>query len=146
MTSRAALSTLSLLSMFLTPLAGETLDWPRWRGPADNGSTAASGFPTRCDASTLAWKVDLPGKGCSTPIVVGQRIYLTAPADGKDAALAYDWSGKMLWQTTFESEVPGRHRNASGSNPSPVSDGRGMFVAFKSGMLGALNMDGSVRR
>jgi len=145
MTSRASLSVLSLFSVFAMPLFGETLDWPRWRGPADNGSTEAGGFPAKCDDTTLAWKVELPGKGCSTPIVVGKRIYLTAPAEGRDAALAYDWSGKLLWQTAFEAEVPGRHRNGSGSNPSPVSDGRGIFVAFKSGMLGALNLDGSVR-
>lgn len=120
-------------------------DWPRWRGPLDNGSAPVAGVPTKLDESTLAWKVELPGKGCSTPIVLGQAIYLTVPVDGNDAVQSYDFEGKLLWQVVFGPEAPGKHRNGSGSNPSPVSDGKAVFVAFKSGLLAAVNGDGSLR-
>ena len=94
-------------------------DWPRWRGPHDNGCCDLGAYPVKWDATTnLLWKAPLPGKGCSTPIVWDRRIFLTAPVDGHDAALAFDWSGKPLWQTTFGPERAGKNRNGSGANPS----------------------------
>jgi outer membrane protein assembly factor BamB len=125
--------------------AADTAHWPRWRGPEDNGTLATAKLPRSVDASQVLWKTSLPGKGFSTPIVWKQQIYLTAPVQGKDAVLAFDMSGRQLWQTAFSDEVKGRHRNGSGSNPSPVTDGNGIFVTFKSGNLAALNLDGTIR-
>jgi hypothetical protein len=125
--------------------SGFCSDWPRWRGPADTGSAASGKYPEKLSDETLVWKAALPGKGCSTPIVVNQTIYLTAPVEGRDALLALDWSGKQLWQTAFDAENAGRHRNGSGCNASAVSDGKGLFVYFKSGTLAAVNLDVSVR-
>ncbi len=120
-------------------------DWPGWRGPVGKGSTEEGTFPVNWDAENVLWKTPLPGKGCSTPIVWEQRIYVTAPANGLDAVIAFDWSGKQLWQTTFGPEEQGKHRNGSGSNPSPTTDGETVFVNFKSGTLAALELDGTVR-
>lgn len=119
--------------------------WPHWRGPQDNGSATAGTYPVKWDATSVLWKAPLPGKGCSTPIVWARQIVLTAPINGLDAALAFDWAGKPLWQRTFGPEEAGKHRNGSGSNPSPATDGRGIFVYFKSGTLAALEMGGQVR-
>ena len=126
-------------------LAEIQTDWPRWRGPEDNGSTETGTYPVSFDANTVLWRAPLPGKGCSTPIVFKQTIYLTAPVDGNDAVLAFHWSGKERWRTTFGAEDAGRHRNGSGSNASPVTDGDGVFAYFKSGMLAAVELNGSVR-
>lgn len=120
-------------------------DWPRWRGPQDNGSTEFGTYPVKFDAANVLWRAALPGKGCSTPIVWQQTIYVTAPVEGNDALLAFDWSGKQRWQATFGEQNEGKHRNGSGSNASPVTDGDGLFVYFKSGTLAAVNLDGSVR-
>jgi len=115
-------------------------------GPQNSGSTSFSGrLPSKLDAAQVRWTAALPGKGCSTPIGWDGRIYLTAPVDGKDAVLAFDLEGKRLWQTAFGAEDRGKHRNASGSDPSPVTDGSGIFVTFKSGNLAALNLDGTIR-
>ena len=65
--------------------------------------------------------------------------------DGKDALLSFDWSGKEVWQKTFGPEDRGKHRNGSGCNASPTTDGEGVFVYFKSGTLAALELDGTVR-
>jgi outer membrane protein assembly factor BamB len=125
--------------------AREPDDWPGWRGPHANGSGRAGVYPVKWDAAAnLAWKVDLPDKGCSTPIVCNRRIFLTTPIAGQDAAMALDWSGNRLWQTPLGPERPGKHRNGSGSNPSPATDGRSLFVYFKSGMLAALDLDGKI--
>lgn len=126
-------------------LAAESGDWPRWRGPQDNGSVAGGSYPVKWGESSVLWKARLPGKGFSTPIVWNKRIYLTAPTNGTDAALAFDWSGKPLWLTTFSKEQPGRHRNGSGSNPSASTDGHTLAVYFKSGTLAAMELDGKVR-
>jgi outer membrane protein assembly factor BamB len=139
----------SLTLLFILAVAFEATaqraNWPGWRGPNENGSTAGGTYPVKWDATNILWKVALPGKGCSTPIVWNQRIFLTAPTNGLDGVLAFDWAGKPLWQTTLGSEQAGKHRNGSGSNPSPVTDGKSVFVYFKSGMLAASDLEGAVR-
>src|SRR5712691_1566312 len=96
-------------------------DWPRWRGPRDNGSNDQGTYPVKWDATTnVLWKAPLPGKGCSTPIVSDEKIYVTAPIDGQDALLAFGWSGKLLWQAKLGAERPGKNRNGSGCNSSPA--------------------------
>ncbi|MBL9082835.1 MAG: hypothetical protein JNK76_13560, partial [Planctomycetales bacterium] len=52
--------------------------WPRWRGPAENGHSAETGLPTKWTDADVAWKTALPGTGQSSPIVWGDRIFLTA--------------------------------------------------------------------
>jgi len=124
-------------------LADDQANWPRWRGPRDNGSIENGNYPAKFEK--ILWKAPLPGKGCSTPVIWDQRIYLTAPMNGLDAVLAFDWSGKPLWHTTLGLEQAGKHRNGSGSNASPATDGRAVFVYFKSGTLAALEFDGRLR-
>ena len=120
-------------------------DWPSWRGPADNGSIAGDNFPSALDPKEAIWKTGLSGKGCSTPIVVGEKIFVTVPADGNDSLACFDPSGKMLWQTPMGQENAGKHRNGSGSNASPISDGSAVFVYFKSGTFAAVDLDGTTR-
>ena len=120
-------------------------DWPSWRGPDESGSTVSGNYPSQLDASTIVWKAALPGKGCSTPIVWEENIFVTAPVEGKDALLAFDRTGQRQWSAIFDSETAGKHRNGSGCNASPVTDGDGVFVYFKSGTLAAVNTDGKVR-
>jgi len=125
--------------------AADVGPWPRWRGPSENGSTVQGTYPMKWDAEHVRWKAPLQGKGCSTPIVLGRRIFLTAPVEGQDGALALDWEGKVLWQRTLGLEQAGKRQNSSGCNPSPASDGASVFVYFKSGTLAALDLEGKVR-
>jgi outer membrane protein assembly factor BamB len=125
--------------------AEDQANWPHWRGPHDNGSAGQGSYPVKWDATNVLWKAPLPGKGCSTPVVWAGRIFLTAPANGQDAALAYDWEGKRLWQTTLGDQEAGKRDESSGCNPSPVTDGVSVFVFFNSGTLAALDFDGKAR-
>lgn len=120
-------------------------DWPSWRGPESTGSTNVGTYPLRLDEQSLLWRAELPGKGCSTPIVSNKTVYVTAPINGKDALLAMDWSGRQQWGTVFGTETAGKHRNGSGCNASPATDGDAVFVYYKSGTLAAVNLDGTVR-
>jgi len=128
------------------PAADVSANWPRWRGPHDDGVAAPGAYPVTWDATNgILWKTPLPGKGCSTPAVWNQRIFLTAPVDGQDAVIALADTGPLLWQKTLGQERPGKHKNASGCNPSPATDGDAVFVYFKSGNFAALALDGTVR-
>ena len=120
-------------------------DWPSWRGPKDEGSVSGDNFPSSLDPKEVVWKTKLSGKGCSTPIFVNGNILVTVPSDGSDTLACFDPSGKMLWQTFMGQEDTGKHRNGSGSNASPVSDGSTVFAYFKSGTLCAVNLDGTTR-
>src|SRR5438046_5852333 len=115
MRSRTAcvLITACIVCMMGRASSAETAaDWPRWRGARDNGSNEQGTYPVKFDATTnVLWKAPLPGKGCSTPIVWNQSIYVTAPIDGQDALLAFDSSGKPLWQTKLVAERAGTNRN-----------------------------------
>ena len=136
---------LSLLPLLLAACATQKqrAAWSNWRGPNGDGSTADGNYPVSwSETNNVLWKAPLPGKGCSTPIVWDDRIFITAPADGQDAMLAFDWNGKELWRTKLGTERAGKHRNGSGSNASPITDGKAVFAYFKSGNLAALDFTG----
>jgi len=134
-----------LISMILSSSLSAEENWPRWRGPLDNCTGGPGAYPvTWSNTSNILWKTELPGRGCSTPIVWNHKIYLTAPIEGCDGVLAFDWNGSLLWQTSFGPELAGKHRAGSGSNPSVAIDGKRLFVYYKSGTLAGLDLDGKI--
>ena len=143
-TQHCATTTVGILLLALANLQAE--DWPSWRGPSHNGSRSGKNYPTRWTAESVAWKVDLPGKGASCPIVWKDRIFLTSPDNGVDSVLAFDLDGNRIWNAKLGEETPPKHRKlGTSSNASPVTDGTGVFVYFKSGNFAALEMNGKVR-
>src|SRR5689334_14990225 len=74
-------------------------NWPQWRGPSNDGISKETGLPTRWGADqNIAWKLDLPGMAGSTPVVWGDRIFLTSE-DGDDLVLlCVSTAGKELWK------------------------------------------------
>jgi len=137
----------ALLGAILTSQAGaadNAANWPHWRGARDNGSAQEGDYPVKWNATNALWTLDLPGKGCSTPIVWEKRIFLTAPVEGEDALLAVDWNGKLASQTKFGVEHSGRNVHGSGSNPSPATDGKSVYVYFKSGHFAAVDFTGKI--
>ena len=74
-----------LLCSSLLPLANGQ-DWPNWRGPNWDGSSSVEALPASFSLEEgIAWSLDLPGPGASTPVIVGDRIFLTSvqPEEGK---------------------------------------------------------------
>lgn len=120
-------------------------EWPTWRGPHQNGVALGSGYPTSWSKTkNVAWVVDLPGKGASTPVVSNDRLVLTAGVEGRNMVLCYSTAGKLLWQTPVGTEREGKHTKATGANPSVITDGQQWYAYFKSGDLAALNGDGKI--
>ena len=119
--------------------------WPAWRGPEASGSSWKGSYPSNFDAvENLLWKVSLPGKGCSTPVVWDDHVLLTSPGECKECLIAFDWEWRKLWQTQVCDERKGKHRNGSGSNPSLVTDGKSMYALFKSGNFACLDFEGKI--
>lgn len=140
----ASFITSALISLTANSLNAE--DWPNWRGPEYSGSRAGESYPTQWTPDTVKWKVPLPGKGASVPAVHGDRIYVTTPDESIDTVIAFNLEGKKVWETKFGKERPGKHKTlGTSSNSSPVTDGKGLFVYFKSGTLAGLEMDGTIR-
>ncbi|NIP98735.1 MAG: PQQ-binding-like beta-propeller repeat protein, partial [Akkermansiaceae bacterium] len=138
------LLSVGLLAAAAVPLLAENVRWPSWRGVGDLGSTPEGTYPARLDDDHLLWQSELPGKGCSTPIVWDDLIILTSPVGDQDAVITYDWKGKKVWEATIGTLRKGKHRNGSSSNPSAVTDGKSIFAYFKSGNLAALDLQGKV--
>jgi hypothetical protein len=120
-------------------------EWPNWRGPGQNGVASTQKFPLRWSKTeNVAWVVDLPGKGASTPIVSQGHIIVTSGDKERNLALCYTAAGELKWSREIGKEREGKHAKATGSNPSPVTDGKTIFVYFKSGDLAALDFNGQV--
>jgi outer membrane protein assembly factor BamB len=120
-------------------------NWPNWRGPTFNGVAEGTGYPIEWSATkNVAWKVELPGKGSSTPVVWGDQIFLTCGDNGKNALLAFSRQGKEQWRIKIGNERPGKNKKASGSNPSCVTDGQHVFAYFKSGDLACVDLTGKI--
>ena len=135
---------LALLSLALASPA-LTQDWPHWRGPDFDGSADVSGLPkTFSKQENVRWAAALPGVGASTPIVVGDRIFLTAIVGEDLVALCLDReTGKEVWRKAAGS---GYRPNDAGSktvmhdrsnyaSPSAVSDGERVVFFFGNGDL-----------
>ena len=130
--------------LVVSSLQADSLRWPSWRGAGDAGASPKGEYPAQLNNDHLIWKTEVPGKGCSTPIVWDDLIILTSALDGKDAVLAYGWDGKKVWDAKLGKLRKGKHRNGSSSNPSAVTDGEFIFAYFKSGNLAALDHEGKV--
>lgn len=120
-------------------------NWPNWHGASFNGKAAGKGYPTEwSESKNLAWKIELPGRGSSTPVVWNDHIFLTCGIDGKNVVLDYTLEGKERWRETVGTERPGKHKKASGANSSCVTDGQAVYSYFKSGDVTCLDFQGKL--
>ena len=152
--------------------AGEG-DWPQWRGPLGTGVAPNADPPMEwSETKNVRWKVALPGKGHSTPIVWGDRIFLTtavpygealppkhstAPGthDGVPVTQRHEFvvlavnrrDGKILWKKTVHKKLPheGGHYTGSLASNSAVTDGEHVFAYFGSHGLYCLDMQGELK-
>ncbi len=154
------------VSMLLATIADSARagDWPRFRGPNGSGVSTDTKVPvTWSDSENLKWKTALPGPGSSSPIVVGDRVFVTCYSgygvtrrdagnleDLKRHLLSIDRAdGKIVWSKTIDAAMPedpfsgmGVPEHGYASN-TPVSDGERIYVFFgKSGAL-AFDMQGN---
>lgn len=133
-----------LLALSMQARAG---DWPAWRGPEGNGTTSETALPTKWSKKeNVLWSAPLPGPGNSTPVVSGDRVFVTCAAQkGKVRSLLCFGrrDGKLLWKqdTHFDTPEP-THETNPYCSASPATDGRRVFVWHGSAGFFAYDVDG----
>jgi outer membrane protein assembly factor BamB len=138
----------SLSVLFLTGLlaVAQGDDWPQWRGSRHDGICRETKVPVRFSKTeNLAWKLPLPMRAGSTPVVWGDHIFLTSPAENDDVLLliCVSTAGEIRWKK----EMGRGNRNARGSegnsaSPSPATDGKHVWAFMGTGVLGCYDFAG----
>jgi outer membrane protein assembly factor BamB len=123
------------LTLFLVTGGARADDWPAWRGPHGNGVSDEKDIPIRWSkTSNVAWKVPLPGQGYSSPIIWGNRIFLTTCLEKelKRVLLCLDrTNGRLLWEpVVLTSKLERKHSLNSYASSTPATDGRHVWVSF----------------
>jgi outer membrane protein assembly factor BamB len=139
-----AISSLPLVHAFCPALRAS--DWPHFRGPASSGASKDAAIPTD---PKVAWSASLPGRGLSSPIVIGEKVFVTASA-GPDQqqlqVLCFNAkTGEPLWKRQLQ--ATGRtmtYAKTSVAANTPCSDGKHVFALWSSNDLAAFDLDGNL--
>src|SRR4051794_40342181 len=147
----------ALILAFLVPSLLRAEDWPQFRGPTGQGHATAVKLPLKwSQTENVAWKQPIPGNGWSSPIVLEGRVYLTtavldekaAPKDLSLRALCLDASsGKILWDNEIfarSSKSAPMHSKNSHASPTPLTDGKRLYVHYGHNGTAALDLSGKV--
>ena len=150
--NKLAVQALVLAALSAAPVCAGA-DWTDFRGGASFASSGEAGPPTDWsleEGRNVAWAADLPGRGVSGPIVVGERVFVTA-SDGPDRerlhVAAYDTQdGKRLWRRQMW--ATGRtliHPTSAVAAPTPATDGRRVFAFYSSNDLICYDLNGALQ-
>ncbi|WLD10755.1 PQQ-like beta-propeller repeat protein [Planctellipticum variicoloris] len=139
------------LSLTLAVSAANAADWRQFRGSDTTGVADGKAPPTSWEnGENIAWKRELPGRGLSTPIVVGDKVFVTACTgylqDRLHVLCFDDKSGDLLWERQFW--ALGRstgHPKMSNATPTPASDGQRVFAFYSSNDVICLDLDGNLQ-
>ncbi|NIA12955.1 MAG: PQQ-binding-like beta-propeller repeat protein [Nitrospiraceae bacterium] len=139
-------------------------NWPQWRGPAQNGISTATGLPaTWSEAEHIVWKTPLPSWSGGSPVIWGDQVFVTSPSsapaqNGDDQQRRRDEDrdpggsellliciskqhGDILWERELD-DGNKLSRKQNDSSPSPVTDGRHVWVLTGTGAVAAFDMKG----
>ena len=131
--------TYALILLFVNPVSlTRAQNWPGWRGPNGDGTSAEINLPTKWDSVTnVVWKSSVPGKGYSSPVIWNDKLFITTAMQEtqEKILLCYDnKNGKLLWRkTVIKSPFEGKHDNNSHASGTPSTDGLKVFVSFLDG-------------
>ncbi|MCR9201609.1 MAG: PQQ-binding-like beta-propeller repeat protein [Planctomycetaceae bacterium] len=131
---RLAAASLATCVVFSTTCHLNASDWPRWRGPQQNGHSTEGSLPVQWSSDSVTWKVAVKGKGQSSPVIVGNRIFLTsALRDGEERVVVClnRNTGKELWSTSVWTGNPEPTHQMNGwASSTCVADGERVFAFF----------------
>jgi len=125
-------------------------DWMQFRGPGGSSVSEETGLPIHWSQTENArWKVDLPGRGVSCPVIAGDKVYVTACTGFQQTrlhVLCYQAAtGKKLWERQFWATANTMcHDKTCMAAPTPVTDGERLYALFACGDLIALGSNGDL--
>ena len=149
-------SRLLAASLLFSPLCTDAaLDWPQFRGPDANGISPAKNLPLEWSPTKgVAWSVEIPGKGWSSPVLSEGKIYLTSAVGdaagevGLHALCLEQSTGALLWDKEVFRPEPGdasaMHRKNTAASPTPIVAGGKVYVHFGHMGTAALDLQGTV--
>jgi outer membrane protein assembly factor BamB len=143
MTNRVAFASVAMLLLAAAGLRAD--NWPNWRGPDNNGVARASGLPlTWSESTNIAWKLPLPGKVGSTPVLWGDRIFLTSAKGNDFVLLCIRTDGKSLWERPLARAVGRASKKDEGNEgaASPSTDGTYVYTFVWSGAVACHDFEG----
>jgi outer membrane protein assembly factor BamB len=122
------------LTFLITLLSTTALaDWPRFRGPNGSGVAENANTPASFTAKDFNWSVELPGKGHSSPVVIGNRIFVTCgdPGSARRSIVCVGLDdGQILWQRHYDSRTFRQHNDNSYASSSPAADAQHVYFTF----------------
>lgn len=126
---------IALLILLLPAGQATAGEWPGWRGPRGDGHCDESNIPTTwSQTENVAWKTAVPGKGHSSPVIWGDRIFLTTALEKKRQRVLLCLerrTGKPMWQkVVVTSGLEQKHDLNSYASATPVTDGKHVWVSF----------------
>ena len=124
------------VSLLLFAGTAPAADWTRFRGPNGFGAVDEKGIPTTLDAKGLVWKVEVPGRGYSSPVISKGLIFLqTATTDGgQRSLLALDEkTGAVKWKHDLDGKTAKTHARNSLASSTPAADGERVYAVFWDG-------------
>jgi len=138
------------IALAVCALRGAAQEWTRFRGPNGTGISHIKTIPSKLTDSDINWKVELPGTGHSSPVLWGERIFLTTTGDKSGGLFVLCLSakdGRLLWRKDFPLLPFARHQFNSFAASTPAVDGERVYVAWNEPehfKLVALDHDGKV--
>ena len=130
-------------TLFVLFVVARADNWPQWRGPNLNGVSNEKNLPVKWTTEeNISWKVPMPGLSGSTPIIWRDRIFLNL-AEGDNLALwcLKKMNGEVLWKQPLGGGNT-KMRKHNMSSPSPVTDGRSVYVMTGTGVLKGFDFNG----
>ena len=128
-----------------TPLHAES-NWPAWRGPLGTGISDSTDLPVTWNDSKIRWKIQLPGQGQSSPVVWGDKIFLTAAEEAgrRRIVMGLDRAtGELLWQeVAWTGEPEPTHKMNAFASATCVTDGEVVVAFFGRGGIHAYDPAG----
>jgi outer membrane protein assembly factor BamB len=124
------------LALLLAATVACAEEWPGWRGPRGDGTSAEKNLPLKFsgDGDNLRWKTEIPGKGHSSPVVWGDRVFVTSCIEAEQKRMLYCLDrkdGKILWERlVLTAKLEGKHPLNSHASSTPATDGKHVFVTF----------------
>lgn len=133
-----------LISAMIWPASAS--NWPHWRGPYFNGAGEKQRLPERFSPTeNVRWTVELPGASAATPIVWGDRVFVSSTDEAAQTLLAmcFDAStGRLLWQKKTGDGIS-RDQRSNYAAPSPLTDGERVWFFYSNGQLICFDLDGA---
>jgi outer membrane protein assembly factor BamB len=139
---KRTVQTFLLLFLWAITVSGE--NWPEWRGPRRDGTSTETGIPAKWSSNeNQLWRLPLPGPAAATPVVWGDRIFVSSTENDTLVLLCISTSGKILWKKTVGTgNANARVDEGNFAAPSPSTDGKYVWVFYGSGDLACFDFEG----